>query len=239
MSYDPVANAFTQVNTPTGGTIWGSPTYVMRMLALPDGNILFATSASQVWLYQPSGPPLTSGKPAISNLVHNADGSFHLTGTRFNGISEGATFGDDAQMDSNYPLVRLTNTNNGNVYYARTFNWNSTSVMTGNRLISTEVVLPADLPTANYDLVVVANGISSDPITFPTATSPPIVTQQPQSQTVPAGANVTFTRRCRGHPIELFLDAKRLVHFRRNLLQLHNQQRAAARLRRCFYLHRE
>src|SRR5207248_651397 len=30
--YDPVANAFTQVPTSNGGTIWASPTYTLRML---------------------------------------------------------------------------------------------------------------------------------------------------------------------------------------------------------------
>jgi len=100
--------------------------------------------------------------------------------------------------------VRLTNSNNGNVYYARTLNWNSTSVMTGNRLVGTDVVLPTGLPTADYAFVVVANGIISDPITFPTATSLPIITGQPKSQTVPAGSNVTFTAPAAGSALSYF-----------------------------------
>ena len=202
--YDPVANAFTQVPTPTGGEIFASPTYNLRMLALPDGSVLFSSSSRLLYQYRPSGGPLAAGKPAISNVVHSADGSFHITGTRFNGISEGAAFGDDAQMDSNYPLVRMTNLSNGNVYYARTCNWNSTSVMTGNRLIGTDCILPTGLPTADYAFVVVANGISADPITFPTATSPPIITLQPKSQTIPAGTNVTFTIAAAGSSLSYF-----------------------------------
>ncbi len=72
-------------------------------------------------------------------------------------------------MDSNYPLVRLTDAS-GNVYYARTYNWSSTSVMTGGRPVSTEFTLPAAVNQgggATYSLVVVANGISSDPMLFP------------------------------------------------------------------------
>ena len=202
--YDPVANAFTQVNSPLGGITWPFPTYVQRMLDLPDGTVLFSSSNRQLWQYHPSGGPLASGKPAISNLVHNADGSFHLTGTRFNGMSEGAAYGDDAQMDSNYPLVRLTNSNNGNVYYGHTFNWNSTSVMTGNRLVGTDFVPPTGLPTADYTLAVVANGISSDPIAFLSATSPPVITLQPKSQTLPAGTNVTFTIAAAGSSLSYF-----------------------------------
>ena len=89
-----------------------------------------------------------------------------------NGISEGAAYGDDAQMNSNYPLIRMTNAV-GNVYYARTFNWSSTGVMTGSAPESTDFTVPAGLPVGTYSLVVVANGISSDPVTFTNLTGPP------------------------------------------------------------------
>ena len=69
-------------------------------------------------------------------------------------------------MDSNYPLVRLTNNVSGNVYYSRTYAWNSTSVMTGNRVITTEFSLPANLPAGTYSLIVSANGNPSAPQTF-------------------------------------------------------------------------
>jgi autotransporter-associated beta strand protein len=63
--------------------------------------------------------------------------------------------------------VRLTNSSSI-VYYARTFNWSSTSVMTGNRPVSTEFTLPANLTAGTYSLVAVANGNASDPIQFTT-----------------------------------------------------------------------
>ena len=141
-----------------------------RFLDLPDGTILASfgpTLAGQLYIYKPDGSALAAGKPGITSLTQNADGSFHLTGTGLNGISEGAAFGDDAQMDSNYPLIRMTNSSSGNVYYARTYNWSSTSVMTGNKVVSTEFTLPPVLANpGTYSLVVVANGISSDPVTF-------------------------------------------------------------------------
>ncbi len=83
----------------------------------------------------------------------------------FNGISEGAAYGDDAQMNSNYPLARMTNAN-GDVFYCRTYNWSSTGVMTGSALVTTEFTPPAGLAPGTYSLVVVANGNSSDPISF-------------------------------------------------------------------------
>ena len=158
--YDPVGNSFAQVNFSDN-----VPPFEGAMLDLPDGNVLYSHFGSDLHVYQPDGPPLAAGKPAISNIVANADGSFTLTGTLLNGISEGATYGDDAQMNSNYPLVRLTNSL-GNVYYERTYNWNSTGVMTGNRLVATQFTNSAALPPGNYSLTVVANGINSDPWNF-------------------------------------------------------------------------
>jgi hypothetical protein len=159
--YDSAANSFTSVSGPTGPTEPGS-CYGTIMLDLPDGSVLFSHFSAQLYVYQPTGSPLAAGKPTISSLTQNGDGSYHLVGTLFNGISEGASYGDDFQMNSNYPLVRLSD-GGGNVYYARTYNWSSTGVQTGAAPVTTEFVLPAALPPGQYSLVVVANGIPSDP----------------------------------------------------------------------------
>jgi len=162
--YDYITDSFTSVPGPTG-PIDDVPAHACEMLDLPDGSVLFSDFGNQLYAYYPDGSPLPQGKPAISSITTNLDGSYHLTGTGLNGISEGAGYGDDAQMDSNYPLVRLTDAN-GTVYYARTFNWSSTSVMTSNRLVTTEFTLPNGLLGGTYSLVVVANGIGSDPVSF-------------------------------------------------------------------------
>ena len=158
---------FTQVSSPTGtaDNTDSIAQYKTLMLNLPDGTVLYSHFGSDLYVYQPDGSPLLAGKPSISSITLNGNGSYHLSGTGINGISEGAAYGDDAQMDSNYPLVRLTG-GSGNVFYARTYNWSSTSVMTGNRPVTTEFTLPAGLPVGSYSLVVVANGIASDPVTF-------------------------------------------------------------------------
>ena len=168
--YDPVANSFAPINGPTGATV-NVPAFRNLMLALPDGTVLYSNFGNQLYTYSPdtAPAPLAAGKPTISSIVANADGSYHLTGTKLNGISEGAAYGDDAQMDSNYPLVRLTDSG-GNVRYGRTFNWSSTGVMTGNTPVTTEFTIPdVDLYGVGtgpgiYYLEVVANGISSDSI---------------------------------------------------------------------------
>jgi hypothetical protein len=173
--FDPVGNTFTQTTSPAGGMTDNIASYQCTMLDLPDGtvlychveqgNLFYSSFGSQLYAYTPGGVPVTSGKPTITGISLNNDGSYHLTGLGLNGISQGAAYGDDAQMDSNFPLVRLTD-GSGNVYYARTYNWSSTGVMTGNTPVSTEFKLPGFLPAGPYSLAVVANGISSDPVSF-------------------------------------------------------------------------
>ena len=165
--YDYLANSFAPVNSPTGGSAdYNCGANRTSLLALPDGRVLFNDNTTQLYVYNPNPTtPVAAGKPVIISLSANADGSFLLTGTGFNGISAGAAFGDDAQMNSNYPLVRLTD-GAGNVYYARTYNWSSTGVRTGSRVVSTQFSVPTGLGTGLYSLVVVANGIGSDPVPF-------------------------------------------------------------------------
>jgi hypothetical protein len=168
--------SFAATSSPGNATV-GSQTEASAgdytFLALPDGTILSSQGADpsgQLYVYVPDSPALASGKPTVASIGPNSDGQYHLSGTLLNGISEGAAFGDDAQMSSNYPLVRLTD-HSGKVTYTRTYNWSSTGVMTGNKPVSTEFALPLDVAQATpggkkYSLVVVANGISSNPVDF-------------------------------------------------------------------------
>jgi hypothetical protein len=155
--------SFTQVASPTGGSNDNVINYKTAMLMLPDGNVLYSHEGTDVYVYQPDPPVVPIGKPVINSISPNPDGSFLLTGTGLNGISQGASYGDDLQMDSNYPLVRMTDANN-NVIYGRTFNWSSTGVQTGASIVTTEFT--AAITNSTYSLVVVANGIASDPVTF-------------------------------------------------------------------------
>ena len=68
---------------------------------------------------------MTNAVPAILGATTNLDGSFHLTGTLFNGITEGAAYGDDEQMNSDYPVARMTNAMPANTLYCRTYNWST------------------------------------------------------------------------------------------------------------------
>ncbi len=134
------------------------------MLMLPSGQVLFTTSSSQLYVYTPNGSPQTAWKPTITSVVANGN-HYTLTGTQLNGISAGASYGDDAEMDTNYPIVKLTSSS-GKVYYARTFNWSSTGVATGSAPVTTDFSLPANMPYGTYSLSVIANGIASSTVSF-------------------------------------------------------------------------
>ena len=190
--FDPVANTFSRVTAPTNSLFQYVVPSQILMLDLPDGTVLMSDGSWQLEVYRPDGAPLAAGQPLVNAITKNADGSYHLSGLRLNGISQGAAFGDDAQMDSNYPLVRMTNLTSGAVYYARTYNWSSTSVMTSNRIVTTEFTLPAGLPEANYSLVAVANGNASAPVAFSTQV-PPTIVQPPADQLVEIGGTATFS----------------------------------------------
>jgi fibronectin type 3 domain-containing protein len=165
--YDYLSNNFTQVNGPTGLT-YGTTTFESTMLDLPDGTVLFVggQGSTSLYVYTPAGAPLAQGQPVINSITENFDGSYLLSGLGLTGISSGAAYGDDWQMDTSYPIVRMTNTSTLNVYYARTFGWNTTSLMTGSRVVTTEFALPLGLPAGTYSLVVTANGIASAPTTY-------------------------------------------------------------------------
>ncbi|MEI6816503.1 MAG: T9SS type A sorting domain-containing protein [Bacteroidota bacterium] len=164
--FDYITNTYNIINTPFGGSSANMSTYVANMLDLPDGNILYSTQYStQYYVYTPSGSPLAAGKPTIANVTQTSCTDFSITGTLFNGIGEGACYGDDWQNTTNYPIIRLKDTLN-HVYYARTFNWNRTGVQTASLPDTTQFTIPATLPHAIYTLVVTANGIASDPIQF-------------------------------------------------------------------------
>ena len=163
--FDYLTNSFNPVLAHNGLDTLSEPCYYTNMLLLPDGNVLYSDiEALQYYVYTPAGNPLAAGKPSIDSIWGDTNCIYTATGINFNGISEGAVYGDDWQMATNYPLVRLTN--GSNVYYARTFNWNRTDVQTGALPDTTQFSLPSNLPFANYQLQVVVNGIASDSVPF-------------------------------------------------------------------------
>lgn len=175
LEYDYVTNTFAQVFDTLpgiGGDSLPVASFQTQMLDLPDGNVLLSISqagglSNQYYVYTPGSAPIPQGKPTIDNIIPGGCPIYRITGKLFNGISEGAAYGDDWQMETNYPIVRLTN--GTQVYYATTSNWNRIGAVQTDSLEDTATfALPKNLPAGTYSLVVVANGFASNPVLFTT-----------------------------------------------------------------------
>jgi hypothetical protein len=156
--FNPTTNTYTDVTPPSD-----FPPNDGCLLVLPTGQVMATNGTRQIDVFTPDGSPNPAWQPTISNITDNGNNSFTLTGTQLNGLSEGSAFGDEFESASNYPIIRLTDVN-GNVSFARTFNWSSTGVATGSTPVSVEFTLPSiDAPGA-YLVSVIANGIASAPV---------------------------------------------------------------------------
>jgi hypothetical protein len=181
--FNPNTGKMTPINVPDPNLPF-IPAFITRMLVLPTGQLLFndgvtqtSDGSAQLYIYTPQGAPLDSALPTITGVVANGAGSYTLTGTQLNGQSAGAAYGDDAQMNENYPIVRLQTALPNNavcnpnaamcrVYYARTSNWSSVAVGGGTTPQTVNFTLPAGIPSGNYRLTVTGAGISSPPVVF-------------------------------------------------------------------------
>jgi hypothetical protein len=139
--------------------------YVGNMLVLPTGEILLTDFSRDIELYTPA----PSSHPEWAPVIHQAQsvlepgGSYTISGVRFNGMSQGAAYGDDVQAATNYPLVRITNLATGHVSYSRTHDHSSMAVASENA-VSTQFDVPTAQELGQSKLEVVANGIPSDPV---------------------------------------------------------------------------
>ncbi len=161
--FDYLTNTYTDVTGlgPLAVNLGSSSAYTSRMLVTPNGHVLLTTGDSTIWDITPTGSPDPSWKPTITGIVQNTPTSYTLSGTQLTGISEGASYGDDAEMSTNYPIVRVTDLSNGVVTYARTTGW-TPGVATGNAVVTVNFTLPAGFATGtNFTVSVIANGIAS------------------------------------------------------------------------------
>jgi len=131
------------------------------LLQLPSGETLVTSSTVRV--YVNAGTPKAAWAPTISSVPSSLTrgSSYVVSGTQFNGLSQAAAFGDEIETNTNYPLVRITNTATGHVTYARTHDHSTMGVATGTKPVSTHFDVPSGTPTGASTLQVVANGIAS------------------------------------------------------------------------------
>jgi hypothetical protein len=160
--FDPVAATTVEI-TPPDPNLASSVAFTKRMLTLPTGQVLFVDGSRQLWVYTGDGGPNPALRPVVNNVAYNGGGIFTLTGKQLNGQSAAAGFGDDAESDENYPIVRLTSST-GNVYYCRTSNWSTVGVDGGAALQTVNFTLNPAVTAGNYALTVVGAGIPSFPV---------------------------------------------------------------------------
>ena len=151
----PVSPAFPNASALTGSA------FTMTMLTLPTGQILFQNGSTSLWVYTPDGAAPTASQPVVNKVAYDGAGKFTLTGKQLDGVSAGASYGDDNAMDDNYPIVHLTATDgSGKVYYGRTTNWSKVSVAdTTSQTV--DFTLHSGTPAGIYQIVVSGAGVQS------------------------------------------------------------------------------
>jgi hypothetical protein len=138
--------------------------YFLRLLVLPTGQILETDGSTDVEIYTPTGSPAAGTIPVIKKLKAKLKPgkTYTLSGIGLNGVSQAVAYGDDYQAATNYPIVRITNTATGHVFYANTTNPSSMAVA-NPALVTAKVAIPKGIETGASTLVVVANGVASAP----------------------------------------------------------------------------
>ena len=135
------------------------------LLVLPTGEVI--VTGSRVQLYTSANTQVQRAwAPKIKRFpaAVTRGSTYKISGQQFNGLSQAAAFGDEFETATNYPLVRITNTASGHVFYARTHDHSSMGVATGKLKVSTNFDVPATAEVGASTLTVVANGIPSQAV---------------------------------------------------------------------------
>ncbi len=150
-----------QVNEPASAPNQSS--YEGRFLMLPTGQVLWTSDVNDVQIYTPKGKAKAAWAPKIKGVAATlsvGSNNNKLKGKNLNGFTFGGYYGDDAEMSTNYPIIRITNTGTGHVCYARTHDHSTMGISNGSPG-STKFDIPAGCETGASTLEVIANGIAS------------------------------------------------------------------------------
>jgi hypothetical protein len=138
-------------------------TWMTRMLLLPTGEVLLSSRSNDIRVYQPDGAPDPMWAPEITSCPPNVrpGWTYTLEGRQLNGLSQANSYGDDATMATNFPIVRITNLATNHVFYCRTHSFSTMGVATGNVIHSTKFDVPHNIELGASQLCVIANGIAT------------------------------------------------------------------------------
>lgn len=157
--------SLTQVPAPASAAF--DPCFVGEFLMLPTGQVLWTSQSSDIEVYTPAGSANSAWAPAITSYPTSVrEGlSYGISGTQFNGLSGDSYYGDDLQNETNYPLIRITNSATGYVYYCREFSPSTRAFATGGQTITTHFTVPVNPGLLGKGTIqVVTNGIASSPM---------------------------------------------------------------------------
>lgn len=169
----PLTCQFTEYNPATNTLVaspnppecpFGRAAVSSRLLVLPTGQILYSHFSHIMELYNPAGGFVQSAVPLIylpSLTLYAGSTNNILYGVQLNGLSQANMYGDDVQMASNYPLVKLVDSH-GNVWYARSHDDSYSGIAPGT-ISYTKFDVPA-IPPGRYSLSVVTNGLPSNSV---------------------------------------------------------------------------
>jgi hypothetical protein len=138
-------------------------TWETRMLLLPTGEVLLSARSNDIQVYACDGSPDPSWAPEITSCPATVSPghTYTLKGRQLNGLSQANSYGDDATMATNFPLVRIRNLATGHVVYCRTHGFSTMGVATGSVVHSVRLSVPATIETGASELCVIANGIAT------------------------------------------------------------------------------
>ncbi len=137
-----------------------------QLLLLPSGQVLFSNGSKDVFgsgdiqVYTSEDRPQEDRRPGINlgSLPETvaAGSNIIVEGVRFDGLSQAVGYGDRARLASSHSLARVRHRLTGEVAYCRT----------SGHSTSTSIFFPESLLPGPSDLVIVANGMASDPVTI-------------------------------------------------------------------------
>jgi hypothetical protein len=141
-----------------------SGAYYYNFLVLPNGQILSTDFSKVLEVYTPAGSQISAYGPSISKApaTVTACQSYEIKGKQLSGRTQGAYYGDDAQAETNYPIVKIVNTGTGHVFYASTVG--STRSVEPLVVSTATFVVPCGIEGGASSLYAIANGIASKPV---------------------------------------------------------------------------
>jgi hypothetical protein len=158
--------SFTQVSDPTDAP--NDTSFEGRFLLLPTGQVFYSNdgqspTAPTVAVYTPTGKPNKDWKPRITSVsasLTRGSKNNAIVGKNFNGFSQGAYYGDDAQESTNFPIVMIKNTGTGDVCFGRSHDFSTMGVAHVGKT-KAKFDVPNSCESGASTLTVVVNGISS------------------------------------------------------------------------------